>query len=1424
MSRRTTPLSLDRRDGTSQRARENPALDPASVRVDERGHADLLAFVQAFTARLVFPAAGAAPGTWAEFAARPDLPIPAIVAYLTHPGRARDDHAAWLARPHFVLLLVFLQLLARARDHANDLTRRHLEHYYREVLRLRPEAPVPDRVVVTFRLAARAAPHLLPAGTALLAGRDGAGKPRQYRSERDLLVTRARVAELRSVFIDRRRTRLGDLRDRLGLSRVEVFEHMLRLALGSPAPGDPIPLLDGAPVDHARVLALGPLLRFARQRLFLAHHELRALMTLRRRRRDAHAEWAAINQRLGDPAPADPQDFTANFNAAVGGPLDFAADGLPQVQSLDDLHTFALDDAVRAYIETRLAALGPTPAAVLDNFLAIMTIRRRIDADWAEIRRLLARAGRRQRGDHLTWEPPRSDPPDFLAALTAALGDGWPPPWPAGLADIDAYDAALRRLELHFSMSAERLLRLVEIAEATDQGVPAWPELERLLLEAHREQRRATGRAALAATRGQSAGVAGFDLTVAAALGEPAPQPWPNARALLARHLGPVQLDLLDRYRQQLADPGAPLLFTWSDLDRVLELAQRFLRGRPEPVPESSRWHNLYPLLDATRAAPDPTSPRWRPFGRRPAPQDPAAPPPPALGWALQSPLLALSQGARTLTLTLGLRPFDQPAFLRHLDLDQPDPAALRAALAAALRFTLPGPKAPLELELTRAELLGDYFALLGLPPGDARPALRLELRADPSLGPVAALPAPALRVTLRPRWDDEAEEWTTALPPFELLTLAALHLEIAVEGLRDLRVQLDDRPLDPGKPLELFGPRPLGGVRLHLAHPELTRAPLDELHLDLTWLGLPADLDLHYQHYGLAPHDDLQARLLLVDRARELLLLTAPLFHKKNQATLPASTLARPELPAAVHDADARVLYDRRPDAALPRDLRDAERRFVLELVRDFGHDLFPSLAAAKARELAIGLSLHKVSADQAASYAVEVPYTPQARLSVRYRTHLTLDPAAPDLQDRLLHIHPFGEAPLDPHDPRLLPRYDGAGELYLGLADVDLPQQLSLLFQLAEGTSDPDVGPARIEWSILDGDRWRPLGAGLRGDTTRGLVSSGIVELTLPEVAPSTLLPGRLTWLRAALEGAPRAVCDALAVRTQAVLCRFDDQGNAPDHYASPLPVGTITRLAAPDPRIASVEQPYTSFGGRPPERPERFHGRVAERLRHKDRALTPWDYERLVLHRFPQIYKAKCLRGADGQVDLVVIPDIRDLLPSDAFAPRAPADLLADIEADLRARAPALARVRVRNARYVAVRVHLALAFRPGLDERHASARLTDDLRRFLSPWAYDEGAEITIGGRIYASSVVDFVDRRDYVDYVADIALSWSDDGGRTFRRQSPAADDYHVAAQDPDQVLVAAREHEIAPVTELDFQQSLVTGVGFTRIETDFLVS
>jgi len=343
---------------------------------------------------------------------------------------------------------------------------------------------------------------------------------------------------------------------------------------------------------------------------------------------------------------------------------------------------------------------------------------------------------------------------------------------------------------------------------------------------------------------------------------------------------------------------------------------------------------------------------------------------------------------------------------------------------------------------------------------------------------------------------------------------------------------------------------------------------------------------------------------------------------------------------------------------------------------------------------------------------------------------------------------------------------------------------------------------------------------------DTTRGLINSGIIVFDLKPADPNTLLPPALYWLRAAIPQNSNSVCDTVAIHAQAVSATFVDQANAPDHLSQPLPAESIRDLATPLPELTGVHQPYTSYGGKMAEQDSTFYTRISERLRHKQRALTMWDYEHLILDRFPEIYKAKCLPADPanaGQVDIIVIPDIRNKLPFNPFEPKAPSDLIADITTYLADHISASATVQVKNAYYVPVKVRFGVRFLPGRNEGYYKQLLNEELNRFLSPWAYDEGADIVIGGRIYANVIIDFIEQRPYVDYVANIKLFSSEDG-LTFKLALPSATDgYWIETARPDGVLVAARQHEIDMIADTGYEEKSFIGINYMKIELDFIV-
>jgi hypothetical protein len=282
----------------------------------------------------------------------------------------------------------------------------------------------------------------------------------------------------------------------------------------------------------------------------------------------------------------------------------------------------------------------------------------------------------------------------------------------------------------------------------------------------------------------------------------------------------------------------------------------------------------------------------------------------------------------------------------------------------------------------------------------------------------------------------------------------------------------------------------------------------------------------------------------------------------------------------------------------------------------------------------------------------------------------------------------------------------------------------------------------------------------------------------------------------------------------------------------YDVPLPAGTIVGLRVANPKIAGVVQPLPTSGGQRAEDEDAMYRRVAERLRHKDRAVTAWDFERLALQRYPSLFAARCLpavaRGADGtpaRVDrgalaLLVSPRVYDAgaLSAVSYPPMIDDATLAQIQRDLAARASAAVELWVGNPVYVPVTVTARLTVQPGQDPSMIGPRLEARLRAFLSPWIFQESAATSLDCPASTAQVRRFLQSQPEVQSIqslscrvgaataataattaattATTAATTTTATTRTGRRAAAALDRAAPAPAAPWRIPVSAWHHEL----------------------------
>lgn len=1357
--------TVSERDGTSQPGRAAAALLPEYVAVDERSAEDLLRFVREYAQTLVYFGLDNEPA--GDFSAFLDSLSPSqVAAFLKNPEAFDPDRHPALYRPHFTLFLAFLRLLEDARNELNRFTRRHLDFYYREFLRMRARKALPDRVHLLFSLAARERRVLVPGGTAVTAGVDSSGKDRIYRTSRDLVVSRARVEKMSSLYVERHVIGIRkSWHDRRNDSEAGRFE-MISIAYGRPLAGDTLPNYPGNPSKplrnddelDAHLTALKSVVKFSASGLYLSLVELRALINL-------------------PDTTGDSDEVIANKMAKY-----------------------------KSVIDTLAKKRNPN------------------------------------------YVPPTNMNLYFEAYANAALG-ALVVPTRSDVTTINGYWNALLEIEQYFAMSIENFETLVDKLMVSgshwDSGYEQDSELvARLLENAYREKLFAERTADLRALREARSIVKEGNVAML-------------QRALGAEVTGQGDVEpLLNRLRAYLSEGDLSKVGSaleagrWTDAERLL--AHAIFVRRNDFVPQKIVWFNAFPYAEAQkvislRGIADATGTRpFLPFGE-PIAHDVASAPAPLLGFALTSPILALSGGSRTITLTLGLRAsgyeFERLKTIIADTYGKVD-AQGRSLFPFVFEVSTANGWVSCPCSSQIAPLFGAYDTLVG-PQSVASnwqghtQALGLRFVLDWPENEVPIVPLgkkidgmdmrwPALRILMQPVWSAKDNRYFTYYRELGSLFVGAVHIKVDVAGLSPSALESDEMMIDPKRPFEPFGGAPAKGSRLLIGHPEVVSKRIDRLKFKFQWMGAPANLAEHYANYDLAPAGvapNFVANVRCVDRVGTRVLSTSAALFGADTSAVTTIEIADLNPPIG---ADASSLAGTGAGTRLVT----WKRRFEWELgAIDFQHRTYPALAAQKSLEFASDAPKKAVSA-----YQVRPPYTPKLKsLSMDYGSSVEIvlyRPGDEDKLDRVYHIHPFGMVELQAESALeelpFLPRYDFDSEFYVGFADVSLPETVTMLVQVDEGSADRDILPPEVKWSQLSGNRWMPLAHKVVVDATRGFQRSGVIEFSLAKSEPSTLLASNLTWVRATVGGGYAGICDVWAIHTQAVEASFDDQGNVPEHYRTPLPGSTITRLKTPIAGIVGVKQPYMSYGGRMAEDVTTFATRASERLRHKQRALSSWDYERMVLEKFPEIFKAKCIPAGEdtpGLVQVLVIPNVR-AVPTNELAPKAPVALLGSIQEYLAACAPRSAAVRVRNASYRAVCVRLGVRFTEKTNEGYWMGRLNEEINRFLSPWAYDDGADVVVGGKIYASSIVEFVDRRSYVDYVAGISLFYTDDEGERIMYVFPPGEEggaYCVEAGGPDRVLVAYPKHRIDLLTAAHYDARLYRGVEFMELEMDFVV-
>lgn len=673
----------------------------------------------------------------------------------------------------------------------------------------------------------------------------------------------------------------------------------------------------------------------------------------------------------------------------------------------------------------------------------------------------------------------------------------------------------------------------------------------------------------------------------------------------------------------------------------------------------------------------------------------------------------------------------------------------------------------------------------------------------------------------------------------FRDFELSKLAMSSQVSGVTQMQLFNPEGQVDSSQPFFIFGSQPYLDAYMVIANEEIARKSLNQLSLHLDWGNLPRSSDGFRQHYAHYPYRytntsfRIHAEVLNNGQWVEFGPADIPLFTPASGALHHNRHLHFPNMKNGYTPVT-------QPWPRVPHSNQSGLRNGLFKLMLTgpepaFGHkDYAPLLSDTLTYNVA---KKHKRTLP-------DQPYTPLVtRIAIDYSAESTIDLLSTDRhnQSEIVHLHPFGENIIYPpkqthqrHRPRFFPNYQEDSHCFIGITATELSGYLNIFF-VFDGNSRllmPYPSTAYC-WYYLVDNEWQALNPHqIIHDTTLNFLTTGIVTLDLPDEINTdhTVMPSGLFWLRVSTSKGIDHYPDCLHVATHVVEVTgkgapLADDGITPRSFSAWRSTPRKANLAAIAQLNAIIKIPET-------ESDRHFQMRVSESLRHKGKALTPWDYEHLILEHFPEVGSVHCFPTRSyyshvqqpGCVLVIVTPVNTDCDHSLCSPKQLDSSYLLTIRRFLLAVSRPQVQIEVRNPGYEKIQIRCKVTLKDGISHGPALRRLEYAVKSQLCPWEPDT-LNTGLGFCLSLEKLSAFILRQENVVKVSALsALKISIDEDTEYSLQDSAATHQAIRAAYPWYLLIP-EEHQYIQISPDNLTHQPVTvGIGELVIGEQFIVS
>lgn len=485
------------------------------------------------------------------------------------------------------------------------------------------------------------------------------------------------------------------------------------------------------------------------------------------------------------------------------------------------------------------------------------------------------------------------------------------------------------------------------------------------------------------------------------------------------------------------------------------------------------------------------------------------------------------------------------------------------------------------------------------------------------------------------------------------------------------------------------------------------------------------------------------------------------------------------------------------------------------------FGSEIYPNVVANIA--LQNGNLFNKSKGDPISKFVVSanLPFAPKIKtFSASYKASVTykLDGAAGDYPLQYFVYTPFKNYQLfdstdmdaTVHNTAIVgapqtdltagfpvyPSFKYSGALFLELEQLICNSSLNLYFELARNATTITPGDS-VSYFCLNHSGWKEIKP--LSDQTSQFKSSGIIELPVPADCNNNgaFMPGSNNWISIVVNGALNTYSNTVFLQTNGFMAQRTGTAFLNDTQTPQINSNTITKPQTAIPQLATIVQPFASFGGKAAENKINKNQRISNSIKTKKRAVSPADYYTLIAEKFDTVYFSKVVsKKSDNSTTVYVVRKITDESDTGAYLPLVTNGLESEIQKFLTNNTSPFASVSVSNFNPEYVCISAKIGLKSGYQETLLYNTVNLALKNYLSPWITAYPAQIEIEQPLIDAKINTFLRTIEGVETVEAISFSSYTIHPVTGIKTTLKSAKTRLQSYGPTTLLVSADQHNI----------------------------